>query len=315
MPRIVRRVTRLLGLLGRRVVLLAVLLVGVFASVTFLPRDAAQSTLDRGASAAELAARRAQLGLDQPLIERFARWMGGLLTGDLGTAARGQPVADVVLVALPNTVLLGGLALGLTVIVAVTVACLATLRPGGPLDRLISATATVTLALPEFVVASVLVLVFALWAGLLPAVAITSAGGSVAPQALILPVLAVAIPQLGWNVRLVRAALADEARAPHVDAAQLDGLSRSRLLVRHLLPGVLPAVAAAAVTSVGLVLGGAIVVEAIFNYPGVGVVLTQAVQDRDAPLVAGVVALTGALILGLLLLADAVRAWATWGTR
>jgi len=86
-------------------------------------------------------------------------------------------------------------------------------------------------------------------------------------------------------------------------------------LVRHLLPGVLPAVAAAAVTSVGLVLGGAIVVEAIFNYPGVGVVLTQAVQDRDAPLVAGVVALTGALILGLLLLADAVRAWATWGTR
>jgi peptide/nickel transport system permease protein len=173
----------------------------------------------------------------------------------------------------------------------------------------------VTLALPEFVVASMLVLIFALWADLLPAVTITSANGAVAPQALILPVLAVAIPWLGWNVRLVRAALADETRAPHVDAALLDGLSRTRLLVRHLLPGVLPAVATAAVTSVGLVLGGAIVVEAIFNYPGVGVVLAQAVQDRDAPLVAGVVALTGALILGMLLLADAVRAWATWGTR
>ncbi|MDQ3885747.1 MAG: ABC transporter permease [Actinomycetota bacterium] len=312
---ILRLTGRALGLLTRRVALLAVLLVGVFASITLLPRDAAQSTLERGVSADVLAAQRAQLGLDQPLIQRFARWVGGLFTGDLGTAARGQPVADVVLAALPNTVLLGGLALGLTVIVAVTVACLATLRPGGPVDRLIAGTATVTLALPEFVVASMLVLVFALWANLLPAVAISSAGGAVAPQALILPVLAVAIPQLGWNVRLVRAALADEARAPHVDAAQLDGLSRTRLLVRHLLPGVLPAVATAAVTSVGLVLGGAIVVEAIFNYPGVGVVLAQAVQDRDAPLVAGVVALTGVLILGLLLLADAVRAWATWGTR
>jgi len=124
---------------------------------------------------------------------------------------------------------------------------------------------------------------------------------------------AVAIPQIGWNVRMVRAALADEADAPHVDAARLDGLSRRALLLRHLLPGALPTIAATAVTSVGLLLGGALVVEAIFNYPGVGAVLAQAIQDRDAPLVAGVVALTGAMILALLLAADAVRAWATWG--
>lgn len=313
--RVAALVGRALGVLARRAALLAVLLAGVFVAVTFLPRDAAQSTVDRGASPAAVAARRAELGLDRPLVERFARWMGGLVTGDLGTAARGRPVVDVVLDALPGTLLLGGLALAVTVLAAVTVACLAAARPGGRLDRLVSTTATVTLALPEFVVASVLVLVFALWAGLLPAVTTTSADGSVAPAALVLPVLAVAVPQIGWNVRLVRAALADEAVAPHVDAALLDGLSRPRVLVRHLLPGVLPTVATAAVTSVGLVLGGAVVVETIFNYPGLGAVLTQAVQDRDASLVAGVVAVSGALVLGLLLLADGVRTWATWGTR
>jgi peptide/nickel transport system permease protein len=112
----------------------------------------------------------------------------------------------------------------------------------------------------------------------------------------------------------VRAALAEESQAPHVDAAVLDGLPRHRLL-RHLLPGALPTVAASAVTSVGLVLGGTVVVEAVFNYPGIGSVLAQAVTDRDAPLVAGVVAITGALIMTMLVLADGVRAWATWGVR
>jgi len=113
----------------------------------------------------------------------------------------------------------------------------------------------------------------------------------------------------------VRAALAEESQAPHVDAAVLDGLPRHRLLLRHLLPGALPAVAASVITSVGLVLGGTVVVETVFNYPGIGSVLAQAVTDRDAPLVAGVVAVTGVLIMTMLVLADGVRAWATWGIR
>jgi peptide/nickel transport system permease protein len=308
-------IVRALALLGRRLLLLAVLLAAVFAALAFLPRDAAQATADRGASAAEVAARRAQLGLDQPLVERFARWMAGLPLGDLGTTARGVPVADVVLAALPGTVLLAGLAMVLTVLASVTLAGLAALRPGGPIDRTVGRTATVVMAVPEFVVGSVLILVLALWAGLLPAVAVSDADGAVAPRALVLPVLAVAIPHVGWNTAMVRAALADEAGAPHVDAARLDGLPQRTVVLRHLLPGVLPTVAATAVTSVGMLLGGAVVIESLFNFPGVGAVLTQAVQDRDAPLVAGVVALTGALILALLLLADAVRAWATWGVR
>jgi peptide/nickel transport system permease protein len=310
-----RLVLAALGLLTRRLLLLAVLLAAVYAAVTVLPGDAAGATVDRGAGAAAVAARRAQLGLDRPLPERFTRWMGGLVTGHLGVTARGEPVADLVLGALPNTVLLGTLALLLTVTVAVTLACWAVLRPGGLLDRVITTTATVTLAVPEFVVGTLLVLVLALWLGLLPAVAITDTGGTLPASALVLPVLAIAIPQIGWNSRLVRAALAEESQAPHVDAAVLDGLPRHRLLLRHLLPGALPTVAASAVTSVGLVLGGTVVIETVFNYPGIGSVLAQAVTDRDAPLVAGVVAITGVLIMAMLVLADGVRAWATWGVR
>jgi peptide/nickel transport system permease protein len=146
-------------------------------------------------------------------------------------------------------------------------------------------------------------------------VAITGGDGTVPVRALVLPVLAIAIPQIGWNARLVRAALAEESRAPHVDAAVLDGLPRHRLLLRHVLPGALPVVVASAVTSVGLVLGGTVVVETVFNYPGIGSVLAQAVTDRDAPLVAGMVAITGVLIMAMLVLADGVRVWSTWGTR
>ncbi|WP_051581478.1 ABC transporter permease [Pseudonocardia acaciae] len=303
------------GVLARRVALLVTLLAVVFAAVAFLPGDAAAASLERGAGAAAIAARRAQLGLDRPLVERFARWMGGLVTGDMGVTARGQPISSLVWGALPNTLRMGALALLLTVVAALALGCWAALRPGGPVDRALGLGATVTLALPEFVVGSLLVLVFALWLGLLPAVASVGSGGGLPARAVVLPVLAIAIPQIGWNTRLVRAALAEQARLPHVDAAVLDGLPRGRLLVRHLLPGALPAVATSVVASVGLVLGGTVVSETVFNIPGLGAVLTQAVTDRDAPLVAGVVAVTGALIMVLLVLADGVRAWATWGTR
>ncbi|MEU1026783.1 ABC transporter permease, partial [Streptomyces sp. NPDC005904] len=279
-----------------------------------LPGDAANATSERGESAADLARRRALLGLDRPVLTRFWEWMTGLPTGDFGTSARGEPIADILAKPLPNTLLLGGLALLVTLVVSLALGCWAALKPGGATDRAISASATGILALPEFVVAVALVLVFALWTDLLPAVTLTDADGSPASwRMLILPVLALAIPQIGWNVRIVRAALADEAKAPHVQSAVIDGLPRHRVFTHHLLPGALPTVAAGIATSTGMLLGGAVVVETIFNYPGIGSVLAGAVTDRDGPLVAGVVAVTGVVITGVLLLADLVRSWASGG--
>ncbi|MEU5789574.1 ABC transporter permease [Micromonospora purpureochromogenes] len=288
------------------------LLAIVFLTVELLPGDAASSTVDRGADADAVAVRRAELGLDRPLLERFADWLTALPTGDLGISAHGQPVSTLLAQQAPNTILLGVLAFVVTMTAAVTLGGHATLHAGRRADRVISFSAGVVLTLPEFVVASLLVLVLALWSGLLPAVTVTTIDGWPAePSMLVLPVLALAIPQIGWNTQVVRAALADQYAAPHVDAAQLDGLSPRQVLLRHVLPGALPTIAAGAATSVGMVLGGAVVVETIFGYPGVGTVVAGAIRDRDTPVIAGATAVTGLTISGVLLAADLIREWAT----
>ncbi|MEV7010648.1 ABC transporter permease [Streptosporangium sp. NPDC051022] len=307
-----RRIALPAALLAQRIALLAVLLALVFAVVEALPGDAADATAERGENAADVERRRVLLGLDQPVTIRFLHWMAGLPTGDLGVSARGEPVWRLLAGPLPNTLLLGGLALTVTVAVSLGLGCWAALRPGSVPDRVISASATAVLALPEFVIAVALVLVLALWADVLPATTLAGQDGAPASWSmLVLPVLALAIPQIGWNARIVRGALADESRAPHVAAAELDGLEPRRILTHHLLPGALPAIAAGVATSTGMLLGGAVAVETIFNYPGVGTLLAGAVADRDTPVIAGVVALTGAAITCVLLAADAIRAWAT----
>ncbi|MEV5343992.1 ABC transporter permease [Streptomyces sp. NPDC052676] len=304
------------ALLLKRAALLALLLALVFCTVELLPGDAARATSERGETAADIEHRRELLGLDRPVPERFWDWMSGLPTGDLGTSARGEPVTDLLSTAFPNTLLLGGIALLLTAVLSIALGCWAALRPGGRTDRAVSGTATAVLALPEFVVAVALVLVLSLWTGWLPAVTLTDADGT--PDSwtmLVLPALALTIPQTGWNVRIVRAALADEARAPHVETAVLDGLPPHRVLTHHVLPGALPTIAAGLATSTGMLLGGAVVVETIFNYPGIGSVLASAVTDRDGPVIAGVTALSGAVITAVLLLADLVRDLMAGGRR
>lgn len=290
-----------LAMLGRRLVLLLALLMIVFAAATLLPGNAASATSDRSASAAEIAARSSELGLDRPLPARFGSWLAGLVTGDLGVSARGVPIGDLVGARFPATLLLGGLALGVTVVVSLLLGTWWAVRPEGWASRVLGPGSTMVIAIPEFAVAVLLVAVFALWLGLLPAV---STNGS---ASLVLPVAALAIPQIGWNTRVVRAALVDASSAPHVEAALLDGVPLHAVVRRHVLPRALPTIAASVATSVGILLGGAIVVETIFNYPGVGSVLAAAVADRDSTLIAGVVALTGTTIMAVLLVSDLIR--------
>ncbi|MFF3066780.1 ABC transporter permease [Kitasatospora sp. NPDC057936] len=292
----------------RRLVLLVVLLAAVFAAVGLLPGDAAGATSDRGVTAADLAARRAALGLDRPVAQRFLDWMTGLPTGDLGTTARGRHVTDVLAGPFPNTLLLGGLALVLSTVGALALGGWSALRPGGRTDRAVDALSTAAFALPEFVVSVGLLLLLSQWTGWLPAVTLTGPDGSPESWTMtVLPLLSLAVPQIGWNTRIVRGALADQAALPHVQAAIVDGLPRRRVLGHHMLPGALPAIAVGIATSAGMLLGGTVVVETLFNYPGIGAVLAGAITDRDTPLVAGVVAAAGTAVSLLLLLADLVR--------
>ncbi|MFH8346357.1 ABC transporter permease [Streptomyces sp. NPDC018045] len=300
---------RAVALLAQRVLLLVVLLALVFAAIELLPGDAATATSERGEGAAGVAARRRLLGLDRPVWERFWDWITALPTGDLGTSARGERVGDLLAAPLPNTVLLGGTAFALTVLGSLALGVWAAARPKGPVDRAVDLTSTAAFALPEFVVAVGLLLVLSLWTGWLPAATVTGAGGAPATWSmLVMPVLALTVPQTGWNTRIVRGALADQAAAPHVEAARLDGLPARQVLLRHALPGAWPAIATGVATSTGMLLGGTVVVETLFNYPGVGTVLAGAVADRDTPVIAAVVACSAALITVVLLLADLARA-------
>ncbi|WP_405600789.1 ABC transporter permease [Streptomyces sp. NBC_01410] len=308
-----RRATALAGraaaAVARRALMLVVLLAVVFAAVEVLPGDAASASSERGDSAADVAARRQLLGLDRPLWERFWNWMTALPTGDLGTSARGQDVTELLADPLPNTLLLGGSAFVVTVVLSLALGCWAAARPGRLVDRIVGHTATAAFAVPEFVISVLLLLVLSLWTGWLPAVTVTGADGSPATWTmLIMPVLALVIPQTGWNTRIVRGALADQAATPHVEAAFLDGLPTRQVLLRHALPGAVPTIATGIATSTGMLLGGAVVVETLFNYPGIGSVLSGAVSGRDTPLVAGVVICAGAVISLILLAADLIRA-------
>lgn len=301
-------------LVTRRLALLVALLAVVFVIVDLLPGSAAQAVLDRDATAEQVEVKSRELGLDRPLPVRFCDWLGGAVTGDFGTTARGIPVADILAARFPPTLLLASLAMAITVVVSVLCGLWWAARPNGTAARLLQPGSAFVIAVPEFVVATLLVLVFSLWLGWLPAVTITGRSGYPAsPQMLVLPVVALAVPQSAWNARVVRGALRDAAAEPHVENAVLNGLPERSVLLRHVLPFALPTVAASFATSVGTLFGGALVVETIFNYPGVGSTIAGSVADRDTALVAAVVALTGATIMGVLLTADAVRAWANRG--
>lgn len=300
----------------RRLALLVTLLAIVFVAVDLLPGSAAGSALGREASQAELAAKEHELGLDRALPVQFWHWLTGVLTGDLGQTARGNSIGDLLADKFPQTLLLGGIALLLTVALSLGLGCWWAMRPGAFGARLLQPASTVAVAVPEFVCGTVLILVFSLATGWLPAVTITGRSGFPAgPEMLVLPVLALAIPQIGWNTRVVRSALLDVATAPHVHSAVLDGLPTRAVLLRHMLPFAAPTIVAGYATSVGMLFGGALVVETLFNYPGVGAVLAGSVADRDTATVAAVVALTAIVIMALLAVADFVRAWASRGTR
>lgn len=303
-------------LLLRRVILLVTLLACVFVAVDLLPGSTARAVLGREAAPEQIAAKERELGLDRPLAVRFWHWISGVTTGDFGRTARGRPVNDLLVEKFPPTLLLGGLALAVTVLASLALGAWWAARPGSVAARVLQPTTTTAVAVPEFVIATVLILVFALALGWLPAVTITGRSGMPAgPEMLVLPVFALALPQIGWNTRVVRAALSDAALAPHVESAVLDGLPSRTVLVRHVLPFALPTIVASFATTVGMLLGGALVVETVFNYPGLGAVLAGSVADRDTSVVAAVVALSGVVIMVVLAVADGIRTWSLRGRR
>ena len=258
----------------------------VFAITQILPADAAQTMLGENATPAAVAALRQRMGLDAPTYMQFARWIGGVVLGDFGTSLRtGLPVGPAMLDALGRSLLLALGSILLMLLFALPLGIIAAVRRGGAADLAVSLISYLGVSLPEFVTATLFVLVAADWLQLLPATGYVAFSedplGAIAH--LTLPVITVSVILIAHVSRMVRSELVDVLQSDYVRAARLKGLTRRQVLFKHALRNaLLPAITIVAL-DVGYLLGGIIVVEEIFALPGIGRQLIVAIEARDLP--------------------------------
>ena len=249
------------------------------------------------------AALEAKYRLDRPLPAQYAAWLGDVARGDLGPSFQypDYTVNQLVAQALPVSLLNGGLALLLALLIGVPLGVWSALRAGSWLDRLLMLFAGLGLAVPKFVVAPLLVLLFAVTLHWLPA------GGWGDWTNVVLPAIALALPNLAYCARLVRASMLDVLHAEYLAAARARGLSETRLLFAHALkPALLPVVAWLSPALINIVTGSA-VVEQVFGIPGMGRYFVQGALNRDYTLVLGVVLVVGVLIVAINAMVDLMR--------
>lgn len=293
MPLLVRR---LLTLILSLIIASAV----IFAVVDLVPGDPASFMLGTGARPDTIAALREQLGLDLPWPVRYLRWLGGVVTGDLGTSlAYKTPVAGMILDRVQVSLPLALMALVLAVAVAFPVGMLAARRRGGGADVAVMGGTQLGIALPNFWFAMLLVLVFAVRLRWLPA------GGfpgwdepARSLRALILPAVALALPQAAILARVLRSALIETLGQDYVRSARAKGLSRGQALRRHALRNAMIPVLTILGMQFSFLLAGAIIIENVFYLPGVGRLIFQAITQRDLVVVqSAVLVLVAAVIL------------------
>lgn len=298
------------GRLVTAVFLLAALSLVVYVGVDLLPGDPVTARLGANSTPDQLATARERLGLGEPLPRRYLEWAGGLLHGNLGMSATGTPVADMLAGRLRNTAVLVGLTVLLLMPLSLVLGITLGGRPGGRTDRTGSTLLLLTTAVPEFVVAAMLALLLGAQLGWLPATSLVPSRDSplAHPDVLVLPVLSLLWVSLAYATRVVRAQTLVALRAPHVEAMRLNGFPEQAVLRHGVLPAVLPSAAQIwLITSAGL-LGGTVLVEAVFGYPGIGQVLVSSVSTGDLPVVQALAMLMGALTLLATIAADLVGA-------
>jgi peptide/nickel transport system permease protein len=305
---------------GRRC-LYAILVLIAISIVTFLatqalPGNAAQAILGRGATPQSLAAVSKQLGLDRSLPTQYFDWIKGVVTGNLGQtlAAPQVPVTSLVGDPLRNTITL----LFLTAVIAIPLSFLlgavAAINRDSRADRVGLGTAVVLTSLPDFVVGMILVMVFATTIlRVLPAVTLFGSGAvSIGDwKSLVLPVSVLTVVSVPYLYRQVRLATIEVLESDYVHMARLKGLSNRRVLFAHALPNALVPAIQASTLVLAYLLGGVIIVEYLFNYPGLGSLLLAAVHTRDLPLIQASVLIFAAGYLMFNLLADVLTVLAT----
>jgi len=295
--------------LGIALITLIIVSFAVFFATELLPGDVAEVLLGQAATPEAVAGLRTAMGLDQPAIWRFLSWLGGLTTGDLGMSYVNKvSIADMLSGRLANSLRLAGIVTVICVPVALTLGILAAMWRGSWLDRTVSMATIAVISVPEFMVATLAVLIFAVWLGWLPALSygvnVDSIGAML--RAYAMPVISLSFVVSAQMIRMTRAAVIETINTPYVEMALLKGASRSRMVLRHALPNALGPIANAVALSLSYLVGGVIIVETIFNYPGVAKLMVDAVSTRDLPLIQSCAMIFCLSYLLLITLADLI---------
>ena len=279
----------------------------IFSAVEILPGDACTALLQRDAVGQRLENCRQELGLNRPAMVRYTAWASNAIKGDLGTSIHnGKPIAGLVFERFKNTLLLAALALLLGVPLAIGLGIMTALNRDKAFDVTISSVAIFAMTIPEFVSATLLIFLFSIWLGWVPGIVTASASAALSSffPGIILPVLVLTMVMTAHILRTVRSNVIDIMESDYVQMAILKGVPYSTIIMRHALPNaLLPAINVIALT-IAWLLGGVVVVEKVFNFPGLGHYMVDAISDRDLPVVQAIALIVATVYVGVNLIAD-----------
>ncbi len=285
----------------RRLLQSVLILLGVsfitYVLLFVLPADPVRQIAGRSATAATVENIRRELGLDQPFVVQYGRYLWGLIHGDLGRSyLQKSQVAELIAARLPATLLLMLGAIVCELVIGLGFGILAALRRGSMVDQALMMTSFVTVSAPQFVVSLLLLYVFAVKLSWFPI------GGYGTFSHLVLPALTLGILGSGWYSRMMRSSMIEVLRADFIRTARAKGLSRARVVLGHALPNAILPIIAMIGIDIGIFMGGIVVVESVFGWPGIGQLAWQAIQRVDIPIIMGVTLVSAlAIVLGNLL--------------
>ncbi len=280
----------------------------IFAGVEILPGDACTQYLEQDQADVELLEKcRDDLNLNRPAHQRYTEWAMGALTGDLGMSVNGESkISDLVGARFANSLLLAFFALLVGVPLAMLLGVITGLWRDRKPDIIFSTIAIFAMTVPEFVSATLLILVFSVWLGWLPGIVLTSAGSPISdffPE-ILLPVIVLSLVMTAHVMRMVRSSVIEVMASDYVQMATLKGVPYWQMVFRHALPNaLLPAINVVALT-IAWLLGGVVVIEVVFNYPGLGRMMIDAISDRDLPVVQAIALIVASIYVCINLTAD-----------
>jgi peptide/nickel transport system permease protein len=285
----------------------------IFAAVELLPGSPASAVLGRDATPAAVKVLTHRMQLDRPAATRYVDWLKGFVHGDLGDSAvalaqgeRHAPIWHIISGPLENSAILAAITAFLMIPLSLGLGALAAVKAGRPADHTISLGSLVAISLPEFVTGSLLVAIFFVGLHWLPPVAIVPPGGDplANPKQLVLPVATLLCASLASGIRMVRAGTYEVLQTEYVQVARLNGLTERRVIMRYALRNALAPSVQVLAQNLQYLVGGVIVVEAVFAYPGIGSQLVLAVQNRDVTVVQSVAMLIAVVYVTINLVAD-----------